>query len=234
MNIVDRYDVITIAIRADRGTLAYRLAATGKRILVLERGNFLPLGLKLNESDRSRSPCIRCDTFDGYPCLVEAKADAEISAIRPAREQFSNFTLLTNAKVLRVHASASRREITAVETEINGEIHHFAADVVVVFSGAINSAVLLRSANDQHPNGLANRSDQVGRNFMKHLFTALIAPETEPNQANFQKTIAVSDFYWVQNMGNVLADIDNQPIGRPQHYFWKELQALSKPQGDQA
>jgi len=179
----------------------------------------LPLGLKLNERDRSGSPCIRCNTFDGYPCLVGAKADAEVNAIRPARDQFSNFTLLTNAKVLRLHTSASGREITAVETEINGEVHSFAADIVVVSCGAINSAVLLlRSANDQHPNGLANRSDQVGRNFMKHLFIALIALGTEPNRANFQKTIAVNDFYWgepdfpypmgmVQNTGNVLADM---------------------------
>lgn len=65
----------------------------------------LPLGLKLNESDRTKSPCIRCDTFDGYPCLVHAKADADVNAIRPSREMYANFTLLTNAKVLRLHTS---------------------------------------------------------------------------------------------------------------------------------
>jgi choline dehydrogenase-like flavoprotein len=179
----------------------------------------LPLGLKLNEQDRTQSPCIRCDTFDGYPCLVGAKADAEVNAIRPARAQYSNLTLVTNAKVLRLQTSRSGREVTGVETEINGEHHVFQGDIVVVACGAINSAVLLlRSANDQHPNGLANRSDQVGRNFMKHVATALVALHTEPNPANFQKTIAVNDFYWgepdfpypmgmVQNTGNVLADM---------------------------
>lgn len=179
----------------------------------------LPLGLKLNERDRTQSPCIRCDTFDGYPCLVGAKADAEVNAIRPAREQYANLTLLTNTKVLRLHTSQSGREITAVETEVNGEPHFFRGNIVVVACGAINSAVLLlRSANDRHSNGLANRSDQVGRNLMKHLATALVALHTEVNQANFQKTIAVNDFYWgepdfqypmgmVQNTGNVLADM---------------------------
>lgn len=179
----------------------------------------LPLGLKLNERDRTQSPCIRCDTFDGYPCLVGAKADAEVNAIRPARENYSNLTLLTRAKVLRLLTSQSGREITGVETEINGEPQTFTGNIVVVACGAINSAVLLlRSANNQHPNGLANRSDQVGRNFMKHVETALVAMHLEINYASFQKTIAVNDFYWgepdfpypmgmVQNTGNVLADM---------------------------
>lgn len=179
----------------------------------------LPLGLKLNEQDRTKSPCIRCDTFDGYPCLVHAKADADVNAIRPAREQYDNLTLLTQAKVLRLLTNESGREITGVETEVNGEPYIFQGDIVVVACGAINSAVLLlRSANDKHPSGLANSSDQVGRNFMKHLATALVALHVEANQASFQKTIAVNDFYWgepdfpypmgmVQNTGNVLADM---------------------------
>ena len=198
----------------------------------------LPLGLKLNEVNRALSPCIRCNTFDGYPCLVGAKADAEINAIRPAQASYSNVTLLTNTKVLKLHTSESGREVTSVEVEIahnpesamhgtppmtgvptQTEIQHFSADIVVVACGAINSAaLLLRSANDQHSNGLANRSDQVGRNFMKHHAIALVALGTKTNRAVFQKTIAVNDFYWgepdfpypmgmVQNSGNVLADM---------------------------
>ncbi len=198
----------------------------------------LPLGLKLNEVDRALSPCIRCDTFDGYPCLVGAKADSEVNAIRPAQEAYDNFTLLTGAKVLKLHTSESGREITAVEVEIaldqptsahgtppmkgapaRTEIQKISADIVVVACGAINSAaLLLKSANDRHPNGLANRSDQVGRNFMKHQSIALVALGTQPNRAVFQKTIAVNDFYWgepdfpypmgmVQNTGNILADM---------------------------
>ena len=195
----------------------------------------LPLGLKLNEVDRALSPCIRCSTFDGYPCRVGAKADAEINAMQPAQAMNQNLTLLTGAKVLKLHTSPSGREITAVEVEIGPErsinavgkrpgetisdrpnIQQFSADIVVVAAGAINSAaLLLRSANDQHPRGLANGSDQVGRNFMKHLAVALVALGTRPNRAMFQKTIAINDFYWgepdfpypmgmVQNSGNVL------------------------------
>lgn len=179
----------------------------------------LPLGMKLNESDRTQSLCIRCDTFDGYPCLLGAKADAEINAIRPAREQYPNLTLMTNAKVLRLHTNVTGRNITGVETDVAGERYLFSGDIIVVACGAINSAaLLLRSANEKHPHGLANSSDQVGRNFMKHQAIALLSIHAEPNRANFQKTIAVNDFYWgepdfpypmgmVQNSGNVVADM---------------------------
>lgn len=179
----------------------------------------LPLGLKLNESDRAHSPCIRCDTCDGYPCLVGAKADAEVNSIRPDTAVHDNLTLLTHAKVLRLLTSLSGREVVGVETEIDGEIHIFRSDLVVVACGAINSAVLLlKSADDRHPHGLANSSDLVGRNLMKHVATAMVALHTEVNHAVYQKTIAVNDFYWgepdfpypmgmVQNTGNVVADM---------------------------
>lgn len=178
----------------------------------------LPLGLKLNEVDRGLSACIRCDTCDGFPCLVHAKADADVNGVRQVMT-YPNVTLLTKAKALRLHTSESGREVTGVETEIADQIHMFTGDIIVVACGTINSAaLLLRSANDQHPNGLANSSDQVGRNFMKHLTTAMVALSAKPNPAVYQKTIAINDFYWgepdfpypmgeVQNTGNVLKDM---------------------------
>ncbi|MBI4781014.1 MAG: GMC family oxidoreductase [Oscillatoriophycideae cyanobacterium NC_groundwater_1537_Pr4_S-0.65um_50_18] len=177
----------------------------------------LPLGIKLDESNPA-SPCIRCNTCDGFPCLVQAKADAEVSAMRLA-QQHPNVTLITAAQVVGLQTSPSGREVTAVAVEMEGRSHLFASDIVVVACGAINSALLLlRSANDQHPNGLANRSDQVGRNFMKHLATAILAINAQPNPAVYQKTIAINDFYWgepdfpypmgqVQNTGNVLGEM---------------------------
>ncbi|NJN00975.1 MAG: GMC family oxidoreductase [Leptolyngbyaceae cyanobacterium RM1_1_2] len=178
----------------------------------------LPLGIKLDETHPELSACIRCSTCDGYPCLVQAKADADVNAVRPAQQQ-ANVTLMTKAKVVRLHTSPSGREVSQVEVEIEGRSQLFSADIVVVACGAINSALLLlRSASDQHPNGLANSSDQVGRNFMKHLATAILALSTKPNPAVYQKTIAINDFYWgepdfpypmgqVQNTGNVLGDM---------------------------
>ncbi len=113
-----------------------------------------------------------------------------------------NITLLPEAKVLKLHTSASGQEVTGVEVEMSDEqgIRHvqmFASDIVVVACGAINSAVLLlRSANDHHPYGLANRSQQVGRNFMKHVLGSIIGVTRKPNPTLFQKTLSINDFYW--------------------------------------
>lgn len=176
----------------------------------------LPVGLQLNEVDKTLSQCIRCDTCDGFPCLVDGKADAEVNCISPIR-QHDNVTLMTGAEVVKLHTSASGREVTGVETKIGDRSQTFAADIVVVACGAINSAaLLLRSGNDVHPNGLANSSDRVGRNFMKHLATTIVSLSDRPNDTTYQKTIGINDFYWgeadfpypmgmVQNTGNVKA-----------------------------
>lgn len=179
--------------------------------------SYQPLGIKLNEIHRVLSNCVRCNTCDGFPCLVDAKADADVNGVRPVMT-YPNLTLMTEAKVLRLHTSASGREVTGVEAEIAGEHRVFSGDIVVVACGAINSAVLLlKSANEKHPNGLANSSDQVGRNYMRHKISAIVALGIKPNPTIYPKTLAVNDFYWgetdfpypmghVQTLGNITED----------------------------
>src|SRR5215471_10170990 len=155
-----------------------------------------PCGIMLNEQDMANSKCIRCRTCDGFPCLVHAKSDAEVLGIRPAL-QFPNVTLLRNSKVLKLKTNASGRSVTGVVVERDGETETFTGDIVVVSCGAANSAkLLLMSANDKHPNGLANGSDQVGRNYMFHNSQAVLAISREPNPTVFQKTISLNDFYF--------------------------------------
>ncbi len=155
-----------------------------------------PVGIHLNEAQRYLSACIRCNTCDGYPCLVQAKSDAEVSAVRPVMGQ-NNVTLLTEAKVLKLYTSSSGREVTGVEVEVQGDRKVFSGDIVAVACGAINSTVLLlRSANDHHPHGLGNRSGQLGRNFMKHVLGSIIGVTKKPNPTAFQKTLSINDFYW--------------------------------------
>jgi choline dehydrogenase-like flavoprotein len=156
----------------------------------------VPLGVRLVETDRDRSPCIRCNTCDGYPCLVNAKSDAHLTCIEPALE-YPNVTLLTGAKALRLETSASGREVTRVVVDHRGEQTVFSGDVVVASCGAINSAaLLLRSANERHPDGLANRSGVVGRHYMGHINSVLLALSRTPNPTVFQKTLALNDFYF--------------------------------------
>jgi choline dehydrogenase-like flavoprotein len=156
----------------------------------------VPLGIMLDEARPGQSACLRCNTCDGFPCLVKAKSDAQVVCVEPALK-WPNVTLLTNAKALRLETSTSGREVTGVVVEHGGETLTLAADVVVVSCGAINSAaLLLRSATDRHPNGLANGSGVVGRHYMGHINSVLLAISRTPNPTVFQKTLAVNDFYF--------------------------------------
>ena len=167
-----------------------------------------PCGIMLNEQNMPYSTCVRCSTCDGFPCLVHAKSDAEVLAVRPALEH-DNVTLLTGARAVALRTSSSGSEITQVDVELNGEPASFSADIVVVSCGAANSAkLLLASASDSHPNGLANGSDQVGRNYTFHQSQAVLALSKEPNPSVFQKTLGVNDFYFGSDdfdypMGNI-------------------------------
>ena len=155
-----------------------------------------PSAVMLNEENLAYSSCIRCQTCDGFPCLVHAKCDAEVIAVRPALQQ-PNVTLLRNAKALKLETNATGTAVVGVLVERNGTPERFEADIVVVSCGAANSAaLLLNSANDQHPAGLANGSGQVGRNYMFHNSQAVLALSLTPNDTMFQKTLALNDFYF--------------------------------------
>jgi choline dehydrogenase-like flavoprotein len=170
-----------------------------------------PLGIMLDEKNPRLSRCIRCDTCDGFPCLLTAKSDAQVCCVEPAL-QHANVTLRTNAYVSRLETSACGRQITrvhVVHVGHNGATETYSADIVVVSCGAINSAaLLLRSASDKHPDGLANSSGVVGRHYMGHTNSVLMALSKCANPTVFQKTLALNDFYfgdkdWHYPMGHI-------------------------------
>jgi choline dehydrogenase-like flavoprotein len=189
-----------------------------------------PCGVMLREDNMPYSACVRCSTCDGFPCLVHAKSDAEVLGVRPALEH-PNVTLLTGATVVELRTNAAGSAVTEMVVERGrddgatggesgagngggrgagaGERESYTADIVVVSCGAANTAkLLLRSATDKHPGGLANGSDQVGRNFMYHDCQAVLAVSKEPNPTVFQKTLGVNDYYfasdaWEFPMGNI-------------------------------
>jgi choline dehydrogenase-like flavoprotein len=160
----------------------------------------LPLGIILDEKNGNASPtsiCIRCDAFDGFPCLLNGKADAQVVCVDPALKVNPNLTLLTGAYVSKLETDAGGGAIANVVVVRAGEEERYSAGIVVVACGALSSALLLlRSANGKHPNGLANGSDQVGRNYMRHNQSIQMALMREPNDTVFQKTLAVADFYF--------------------------------------
>jgi choline dehydrogenase-like flavoprotein len=183
----------------------------------------LPIGVNLTQDGGGRatreSTCIRCDRVDGFPCVVRGKSDAEVICVDPAL-QHDNVTMITGAYVRRLETGPDGRTVTSVIADIDdGPTVSLHADVVVVSCGAVNSAaLLLRSANDRHPAGLANSSDVVGRHYMRHNNLALMAVSKEPNPTLFQKTLAINDWY----LG---ADDSQYPLGG--------IQMLGKSDGEQ-
>ncbi len=152
----------------------------------------LPMGLDY----RPGGACVWCQTCDGFPCRVHAKSDAEVCALRPALAT-GNVSLSTRTRVLRLRTDSAGRRVVAAEVERDGERYEVGGDHFVLAAGAANTAaILLRSAAGRHPRGLANGTDCVGRYYMQHNMSAVlaIAPFTI-NDAIVQKTLAVNDVY---------------------------------------
>jgi choline dehydrogenase-like flavoprotein len=149
----------------------------------------LPLGL--------RDGCILCNTCNSFACKLHAKSEADVCCVRPAIER-SNVALWTNAYARRLITDPSGKKIQSVEVERNGATHQLDASLFIVSCGAVNSAaLLLRSANTMHPDGLGNSSGLVGKRYMAHLATMMQGFHPfRKNAAVFQKTVAINDFYF--------------------------------------
>ena len=198
----------------------------------------IPLGLKRDEATPLAAPCIRCDTCDGYPCAVHAKSDSDINCIRQIMH-LPNVTLMTHTRVLRLLTNANGTAVTAVEVEHSGRQSHqnadggtatpekgiarYEANLFILAAGAVNTAViLLASASDTHPRGLANASDQVGRNFMYHQADALLALSTEANADTYTKTWGTNDWYLKDSDPDYPYPLGQvQPVGSFHHEMMK-------------
>ncbi len=147
----------------------------------------LPLGVDLDRwLARAKTP------WDAYPDTTGGKMDAETCGLRAALEH-DTVTLRTGARVTRLNPAPDGR-IAGVTLD-SGEV--IDAGIVVLAAGAVQSAaLLLASADAAHPKGLANSSDQVGRNFMNHNCSAVLALHPwRRNPSVYQKTLMVNDFY---------------------------------------
>ena len=152
----------------------------------------LPMGIDYGDGGR----CVRSHYCDGFACPLHAKCDADVRCVRPALES-PTVSLQTNALVERLLTDSSGRRVVAADVRIDGELRRATANAFVISAGAANTAALfLRSADPSHPDGLANSSDQVGRNYMQHRDSALSGVDPRrPNDTVFQKTLGLNDFY---------------------------------------
>jgi len=175
-----------------------------------------PCGVRLNEANMPYSACVRCANCDGFVCAVHGKSDAEVLGVRPALEH-PNVTLITNAHVVRLGTDGTGRAVTEVLFQHGASTESVGADVVVLACGAANTAkLLLLSHNEKHPKGLANASDQVGRNYMFHNSQAVLALSREENPTIFQKTLGLNDFYFSGREGFDFPLGNIQMVGKSQ------------------
>ena len=140
--------------------------------------------------------------WDAFPNTDTGKMDAETCGLAAALK-YDNVTLETGARVLRLETDAAGKRVERVVYQKAGETLQLSPKAVVLAAGAVNSALLLlASANGAMPNGLANRSDQVGRHFMNHnLSFALALHPLRINNSIYQKTIGLNDFYLSDGRG---------------------------------
>ena len=191
----------------------------------------VPRGIMLDETNRPASECIRCNRCDGYPCLIHAKADADVVAVRPLLGM-PNVTLLVDAEVTSLETDPGGRSVTKVIVTHAGAREEYRGDLVVLAAGAVNSArVLLRSASDRHPAGLANGSGQVGRNYMCHTISDVVALGEKANETVFQQTLGINAFYLAGDRARTDHQADESgswPLGSIQMLSRTEQPALRR------
>lgn len=169
----------------------------------------LPLGVDLEKwLAKAETP------WDAHPNSFDGKMDAETTALAYAL-QHRTVMLQTNSRVTLLETSSDGGRIERVHYQHNGEAQSLSPKLVILAAGAVQSSVLLlRSANDRFRSGLANSSDQVGRNFMNHNSSAVLAISPfYRNDSIYQKSFGFNDFYLSDGEGG--APLGNvQLLGR--------------------
>jgi choline dehydrogenase-like flavoprotein len=151
----------------------------------------------------------QCKECIGRVCPRDCKSDARVACLEQALRE-PQCQILEHCDVQTLEADQER--VRVVKALHRGRELELRAGIVVLSAGALHTPqILLRSRNELWPDGLANSSDQIGRNLMFHTtdIFALWAPRRIARQGRQRKSISVRDFYvhngrrlgYVQSMG---------------------------------
>ncbi|HKW48600.1 MAG TPA: GMC family oxidoreductase, partial [Gemmatimonadaceae bacterium] len=169
--------------------------------------------------------CVLCRHCDAYFCPREAKIDSELGALRPAIKS-GDVTLMPRTTCLRIITSADGRRVEGIRVKREGEEFTIHARIVAVSGGVMGTPLLLwRSRNDHHPNGLGNRSGNLGRNFGAHTMGWVFPIKLGVQRTPFhQKTFAIHAFYesapgWPYPTGTIQSAGYIEPIGVSRRYL---------------
>ncbi|MCR4265830.1 FAD-dependent oxidoreductase [Nitratireductor sp. ZSWI3] len=155
-----------------------------------------PYSLPLAVERHAGGTCVRCATCDGFPCKLGAKNDVEQILVQQLLQR-PNVTLKTHSKVERIVLDEAGRKVDHLIVSTQDGKIFVRGNVYVLSAGAINSAaLLLRSADERAPRGIANSSGLVGRNYMAHNSSVVMAIGRKKTGVTFQKTMGLNDFYF--------------------------------------
>ena len=179
-----------------------------------------PFHLPVAVDQGAKGRCVKGSPCDGFPCKVRAKGDAENRILRPLLLKKEPWLeLRTGCLVERLETDASGKRVVAALVRQGDEQLRVEGGTFVVAAGAVNSAVLLlRSASERWPDGLANSTGLVGRHFMAHNNTVVMAlSPVRRNPTLFQKTLAVHDYYTSDGLaGRALGAVQCRGKVKPQ------------------
>ena len=173
-------------------------------IAVMQEAGLKPKRLRVAiKYDKDCTECI------GKVCHRSCKADARVTCLDKALLN-NNCFLLDTCDVTSLEADLN--QVRYVHASHNGNTLKLSAKKIILAAGAMQSPqLLLKSANSFWPNGLANSSDQVGRNLMFHgaEIYAIWSPKRLNQQALQKKSLSIRDFYvyagrrlgYVQSLG---------------------------------
>lgn len=117
-------------------------------------------------------------------CFQGCKSGAKWSTLYteiPRAEATGNLDLRPESHVARIETDARGRASAVVYFDRDGREQRQLARVVCVAGNSIETPrLLLLSASNSHPDGLANSSGQVGRNYMRHMTGSVYAAFDEP------------------------------------------------------
>jgi len=188
----------------------------------LSKAGVTPIANSMGIDIGPKGNCIRCNTCDGFICKLDAKSDAEINALNPAIKT-GNVELRTDSHVTKIVLTSDGKSVDyLLVSGVSGE-YKVRGKKFVISAGAVNTAaLLLNSKSDSSPNGIANSSDQVGRNFMKHNNSHILVFDwRRRNNVIFQKTLSFSDWYSDGGEGYPLGTV--QLIGKVQGIMMKSV-----------
>jgi choline dehydrogenase-like flavoprotein len=170
-----------------------------------------PVPLLINTRPYNNRPaCVQCGMCVGFACPSDSKNGSQ-NTMLPRAFATGRCKLVTNAIVERI-ITDSKGKATGVSCFVGDERKAFTAKVVISCAGAIESArLLLNSATAEHPRGIGNDHDQVGRHIQGHYYPGVHGIFPEKTYDGIGPGVSINTCHWSHGNkgivgGGMLAD----------------------------